>query len=159
MLGEGTLESKIEDVKLFYTTKIISRGENISVSGAPRPLGAAFDGLDTPGPCASAPRRCTPARLQSYTSVGVRRPPRTSAAVTRGGPALFFPTCSFRCHKKKGAHIVVNIWWYPPGYVRTSSWAIPSSVFPSAKHGSIAHRKPLHPTKGRKDGLAGALLM
>jgi hypothetical protein len=47
-----------------------------------RPLVAALDALDRPGDYASGPTRRTPARLQSYRSAGVRRPPITSAAAT-----------------------------------------------------------------------------
>jgi hypothetical protein len=36
---------------------------------------------------------------------------------------------------------------------------MPNAVFPSAKHGSMAHRTPLSQTKVRKGVLTGALLM
>jgi hypothetical protein len=77
------LRVKLMPSNLFYTTKIISIVESISPQRLIRPPVAALDALDTPGDCAAAPTRPTPGRLQSYTSAGVRRPPRSSATATR----------------------------------------------------------------------------
>ena len=76
-------EVKFRPEKLFFTTKIISVVENLSMQSIIRPLVAVLDALDTLGDCAAAPTRLTPARLQSYTSAGVRRLPIMSAAATR----------------------------------------------------------------------------
>ena len=77
------LEAKSEAENIFFTTKIISIVEKASLQRVIRPLGAALDALDTPGDCAAAPTRRTPARLQSYTSAGARQPPRSSVVATR----------------------------------------------------------------------------
>jgi hypothetical protein len=126
---------------------------------APRPPGAAGGALDRPGDCAAAPTRPTRGPRQSSRAVGARPPPITSGAVPPSARELFFPQRSFRGHSTQCASMVISIWWCQPGDVRTASWSIPRSVLPSAPHGSMAQRRPLHHTKGRQGVLTGACLM
>ena len=74
------VRAKFRSYNLFSTTKILGMGIPPTVWGAIRPLAAVLGENDRPGDCASAPTQPTPAPLQSYISVGVRRLPRLSEA-------------------------------------------------------------------------------
>ena len=82
-MDHGIFDGEIETVKsILYYKNYLPR------SPAPypwpiRPLVAALDAIDTLGDCAAAPTRPMPAPLPWYTSAGVRRLPRSSAAATR----------------------------------------------------------------------------
>src|SRR5262245_59843423 len=125
---------------------------------SPPSLGA-YDVRDTLGDCAVAPRPRRRGAPQSYTHAGVTRLQITGGAATPSALALFFPKRPFKCHRKKCANIVSNIWCCQPAYFRTSYCAIPSSVLPSSNHCSTAHRIPLSQTKVRRGVLTGALLV
>src|SRR5262245_23351110 len=82
-------------------------------------LGAS-DARDTPGDCAVGPRPRRRGSPQSYTYAGVTRLRITGGAATPSALALFFPKRPFKCHRKKCASIVSNMWCCQPAYFRTS---------------------------------------
>src|SRR5262245_46427130 len=86
---------------------------------SPPSLGA-YDVRDTLGDCAVAPRPRRRGAPQSYTHAGVTRLQITGGAATPSALALFFPKRPFKCHRKKCANIVSNIWCCQPAYFRTS---------------------------------------
>src|SRR5262249_40594891 len=119
----------------------------------------AYDVQDTPGDYAVGPRLRRRGSPQSYTHVGARRLRITGGAATPSALALFSPKRPVKCQRNKWASLVSTMWWCQPAYFRTSSCAMPSSVFPSSKHGSTAPRIPLSQTNVRNGIRAGAWLL
>ena len=82
-VADAMIEAEIEAAKpILYYKNYWHRGP-YPAPWPIRPLAAACDAIDTPGDCAVAPTRPTPAPLQSYTCAGVRRLPTLSAAARR----------------------------------------------------------------------------
>ena len=155
-----TFWSEMEGVKsIVYYKNYAKASARGSTRRSSPPLAPVCGATNTPGDCAAAPTRPAPGPLQWYTVVEARPLPVTAVPAIPSAPGLFFPKRSFRCYRKTCATIVISIWCCHPGYCRTSSWAIPSSVLPSSTHCSTAQRRPLNQTKVLKGVLTGALLL